>query len=93
MEVPLRTCVACRRRAAQSSLVRLVATASVVQVDPHPRPAGRGAYLCGAAACTEAALRRDATVLRRALRVGDQQLVIDPAALRRGLDVDGAAVG
>jgi predicted RNA-binding protein YlxR (DUF448 family) len=36
--------------------------------DGASRRPGRGAYLCGDAACATRALERDATLLRRALR-------------------------
>ncbi|WP_156184995.1 YlxR family protein [Allosalinactinospora lopnorensis] len=59
---PVRTCVGCRSRAAQSDLLRLVAdtvSASVV-VDPARRMPGRGAYLHADRRCWEKAERRRA---------------------------------
>ena len=65
---PQRTCVACQRTTAKRELVRIVRTpAGSVEVDPTGKKSGRGAYLCKAPRCWQAALRRDR--LSRALRV------------------------
>jgi predicted RNA-binding protein YlxR (DUF448 family) len=66
--VPQRTCVTCRRTDAKRGLIRLVRTPEGrVEVDPTGKRNGRGAYLCHAPACWEAAIKRHA--LERALRV------------------------
>jgi len=62
---PERTCLACRRKAPQGALVRLVALDGAVHVGLGPG-AGRGAYVCPAPACLEAAANRGK--LSRALR-------------------------
>ncbi|MFT4298923.1 MAG: YlxR family protein [Aeromicrobium sp.] len=66
-----RTCIGCRKRAAQTTLVRLVAvqadTLTVVTPDPRRRLPGRGAYLHPDPACVDQARRRAA--FGRALRV------------------------
>lgn len=56
--IPQRTCVACGRVRAKRELVRLVRTADGVEVDTSGRKAGRGAYLCPAAGCWEAGLKK-----------------------------------
>jgi uncharacterized protein len=65
---PIRTCVACRKEAAKSALVRFVrgAGGSVV-IDRGGRAAGRGAYLHADAGCVETAKKRRA--LERSLGV------------------------
>lgn len=65
---PIRTCVACRTRRPQGELVRLAATADGVRLDPARRLPGRGAYLCPDPGCVDAAGRRQAAGLHRALR-------------------------
>ncbi|WP_051063578.1 MULTISPECIES: YlxR family protein [Nocardiopsis] len=64
---PVRTCVGCRSRAAQSDLVRLVADGALVTPDPDRRAPGRGAYLHPDPACRASAERRGAW--QRAFRV------------------------
>ena len=66
-DVPVRTCVGCRERAAKSSLLRLVVTGDHVIPDPQAKLPGRGAYLHPSLECFELAQRRRA--FPRALRV------------------------
>ncbi|HEX8005942.1 MAG TPA: YlxR family protein [Trebonia sp.] len=66
-DVPVRTCVGCKERAAKSSLLRLVASGGALVPDPQARQPGRGAYLHHSLACFELAQRRRA--FPRALRV------------------------
>jgi predicted RNA-binding protein YlxR (DUF448 family) len=42
---PIRTCIACRERAEQGSLIRLVRVGDRIVDATEPRLAGRGAYL------------------------------------------------
>lgn len=77
---PIRRCVACRRHGSKSSLVRLVAADGVIVVDPEAHRPGRGAYLCGREECLDAAFRRNAAQLRRALRLSGHE--VDEGALR-----------
>jgi uncharacterized protein len=65
---PTRTCVGCRSRSQQAELLRLAATPDGVRFDPRRREAGRGAYLCPDPRCIDAAARRGAAPLKRALR-------------------------
>ncbi len=55
--VPQRTCVGCRTVQAKRTLIRVVRTPAGVQVDPHGKLAGRGAYLHDQRACWERALK------------------------------------
>ncbi|MDQ4490496.1 YlxR family protein [Sinomonas sp. ASV486] len=60
---PLRTCIGCRRTAAQSELLRLVADptdALRVIVDPRRRLPGRGAWLHPDQVCLKQAVKRRA---------------------------------
>jgi predicted RNA-binding protein YlxR (DUF448 family) len=55
---PVRTCVGCRARFAQSELVRFVRAAGAWQPDPpsaRRKQPGRGAYLCSPACAERAA--------------------------------------
>jgi predicted RNA-binding protein YlxR (DUF448 family) len=50
----MRSCIACRRRAPRSALVRLVATSSgQLEVDRYLKAPGRGAHICYAVSCSE----------------------------------------
>lgn len=67
---PIRTCVACRARRAQSELVAVVRAPHGLWVAPATgvrtdRPPGRGAYVCPAASCVGLAFGSGA--LRRSL--------------------------
>jgi len=74
--VPLRTCIACRQTRGKRELVRVVRTPDAgIQVDPTGKLAGRGAYLCKARACWDAAL-------------GSQKLA---GALKTALEADSVA--
>ncbi len=66
--VPQRMCIACRSHDAKRGLHRIVRTPEgQVEPDPTGRRNGRGAYLCGQAACWEKALASG--MLARALNV------------------------
>lgn len=66
--VPVRTCVACRQTGAKRQLVRLVrGQDGSVSIDPTGKRSGRGAYVCEAAACWNAALSRG--ILTRSLKL------------------------
>lgn len=65
--MPVRTCVGCRQRVDQTTLIRVVAEGSAVTVDRGGSMPGRGAYLHPAARCLTEAIRRRA--FGRALRV------------------------
>lgn len=76
---PVRTCVGCRERAAQSELLRLVARDGALLPDPERRMPGRGAYVHPTEQCWRRAERRRPWA--RALRTG-AQLDTAPAAER-----------
>jgi uncharacterized protein len=65
---PTRTCVGCRTARPQQDLLRLAATPDGIRFDHRRRLPGRGAYLCPDPGCIDAATRRGASTLRRALR-------------------------
>lgn len=78
--VPRRMCIACRGHDAKRGLYRIVRTPEgQVEPDPTGRRNGRGAYLCGQAACWEKAL--SSGMLARALNVNIETETLD--ALRR----------
>lgn len=57
---PVRTCLGCRERAPQSSLVRLVRVGEVIVDATRPRLGGRGGYLHPGSGCLDLAVRRRA---------------------------------
>ncbi|WP_069772513.1 MULTISPECIES: YlxR family protein [unclassified Streptomyces] len=63
---PERTCVGCRKRAAKTELLRIVAIKDACVPDPRGTLPGRGAYLHPAPFCLDQAARRRA--FTRALR-------------------------
>lgn len=64
---PERQCVACRRMAARSGLIRLVRLPDgTITLDPKQALHGRGAYSCRNATCLEQAVRKGG--FARALR-------------------------
>jgi predicted RNA-binding protein YlxR (DUF448 family) len=59
--VPQRSCVACRESKPKKELVRVVRVSEdLVEVDLSGKKNGRGAYLCPAQECWEAAKKRRA---------------------------------
>jgi predicted RNA-binding protein YlxR (DUF448 family) len=67
---PMRRCAVCRTPAAKHDLHRIVrGPDGSVCDDPTGKAPGRGAYLCGAPACFEAARKR--RTIGRALRAAD----------------------
>ena len=74
---PIRTCVGCRGRAEQQSLLRLCVADGRVVADARRRLPGRGAYVHYRRECLEAGLRRGgiARGLRRAVRPDDESLL------------------
>jgi hypothetical protein len=77
--IPVRTCVGCRQERPKRELVRIVRSpAGTIAVDPTGKAAGRGAYLCRAAECWAAALKRDALAraLRAPLTAGDRDALL-----------------
>ena len=78
---PQRTCVVCRSATAKRTLHRIVRSpAGTVAYDPTGKAAGRGAYLCGQAACLDQAVRRRS--IQRALKVTDTAASAAVEALR-----------
>ncbi|MGD8473970.1 MAG: YlxR family protein [Anaerolineae bacterium] len=56
--VPLRSCIACRRKAPKRDLIRVVRTPEgALEIDARGKRQGRGAYLCRKWQCCETALQ------------------------------------
>lgn len=67
--IPERTCIACGKIQPKRNLVRLVRVAdNIIEIDLTGKKAGRGAYLCRAAACCDSGLKGNR--VERALKVG-----------------------
>ena len=89
--VPLRSCIACRRKLPKRELIRVVRTPEgTIEIDPKGKRSGRGAYLCHQPQCWEQALqpRRLGQALHCPVSAEDV------AALRAvaAVVIDGAAV-
>lgn len=68
--VPQRTCIACRQVRNKRDLLRVVRTPEgEIVVDPTGKRSGRGAYLCRAQSCWQAALSANGRRLSQALRM------------------------
>lgn len=66
-KVPLRKCVACQEMMPKKQLIRIVKTPEdEILIDLTGKKSGRGAYLCGKAACFKLARKNKA--LDRALK-------------------------
>jgi len=87
--LPQRTCVACGTVSPKRQLIRLVRIpGGGVEVDPGGKRVGRGAYLCPAAECWQAGLKKGR--LEHALRTtltpdNREQLLRYSAGLEREL--------
>lgn len=64
---PIRTCVACRKRASRAELLRIVARDGRLLIDDRAVLQGRGAWVHETAECMNQAVQRG--VFARALRV------------------------
>lgn len=85
-KTPMRMCVSCREMRPKKQMKRVVRTPEgAVAIDRTGRANGRGAYLCGRAACLEKAVKSRA--LERALEVGIEPETYE--ALRRECADDG----
>lgn len=58
LKVPIRTCIGCRGKFPQKTLIRFVcSTGKFLQVDGIKRLPGRGAYICNTKVCIERAFK------------------------------------
>ena len=80
MSEPVRTCVACRRKAPQSELMRFAAVDGTLVADPARRLPGRGAYTHRSAECFSKAAAAGAfsRQLRASVRVPDELKALFP---------------
>lgn len=58
--IPLRMCLGCRKMQPKHSLIKIVAAEDALIIDQQQKLFGRGAYVCRAAACIEAAQKKKA---------------------------------
>lgn len=82
---PIRTCLGCRVRRPQRTLVRLAAHAGAVRADPGRDRPGRGAWVCPGRECVDRAVGDGGRRLRRALRTDHETVTLDPTALREAV--------
>lgn len=76
MTLAERSCIACRKSAPKSELLRIVRTPEGhVEFDETGRKPGRGAYLCGDEACARKAGEKN--LIARALRVRLDSVTMD----------------
>lgn len=78
-KVPLRKCVACQEMMSKKELIRIVRTPDEeVLIDLTGKKSGRGAYLCGKAACF--ILAKKSKALDRALKQPVSDTIYDQLA-------------
>lgn len=85
--IPMRTCIGCRTRRPQADVLRIAKISTGIVFDPHRQFGGRGAAVCPQPSCIDAARRRGAGALRRALKGGhetDAIAALDAAAATLG---------
>lgn len=91
--VPIRTCVGCGRKSAQSSLIRLVkANSGVIIVDFNREYPGRGAWVHAEAKCVRNAVSRGRLwrTLRVPVNAGVKQELLSELLQASDLDTRGA---
>ena len=85
--VPVRQCIACRKRRPKEKLIRLQACGdTVVLSEPGEAGRGRGCYLCPTERCVEMGLKKGRVA--RALR-GNFKVLPSKAELMRRLEIKG----
>jgi len=68
LHIPIRTCIACGRKANKYELIRLVADKEgIIRQDNKGRLGGRGAYICSRRECLEKVILKPA-ILSKALK-------------------------
>lgn len=80
--LPQRTCIACRKVGVKRELVRLVCLpGGEVEVDLTGKKSGRGAYLCQARSCWEAACNSGKLeyALRTSLKADNKERLVNYA--------------
>lgn len=77
--LPQRSCIVCRDKQDKRNLIRLVCNASIVEVDPAGKKAGRGAYLCSKMACWDLGLKQNRVdhALRTKLNPENRQALLE----------------
>ncbi|MBM3119112.1 MAG: YlxR family protein [Chloroflexi bacterium] len=77
--MPERSCIACREKRPKVELIRLVCNASVVEIDPKGKKAGRGVYLCPTRECWETGLKSNRLeyALRTKLTLENRQSLLE----------------
>jgi predicted RNA-binding protein YlxR (DUF448 family) len=77
--MPVRTCVACRRSAESSGLLRFVVREGSLTADPGHKLPGRGAYICPTKQCVELAFMKKglfARALRTMVEMPDMECIL-----------------
>ena len=59
-KVPERRCIGCMTSRPKQELIRIVADANGLHIDPSGKMPGRGAYLCRNAECAALAVKKNA---------------------------------
>lgn len=72
-KIPIRRCVGCGEGKPKRELIRVVRTAEgEISLDPTGKKAGRGAYLCRAAACLAKAQKKKSLARAFAAPIPDE---------------------
>ena len=59
-KVPERRCIGCMTSRPKQELIRIVADANGLHIDPSGKMSGRGAYLCRSEECARLAVKKNA---------------------------------
>ncbi len=92
LNVPIRTCIGCRGKFPQKTLIRFVcSTGKFLQIDGFKRLPGRGAYICRSKVCIQRAFKepkRINTLLRvqlpKSVITEFEQAILDKEATADG---------
>ena len=72
-KVPERRCIGCMSSRPKQELLRIVAGADGLKIDPSGRMPGRGAYLCKNSECVKLAVKKNAFARNLKADVSKQQ--------------------
>lgn len=90
--VPIRTCIGCRSKFPQKTLIRFVCSkGKCLQLDGFKRYPGRGAYICKSKVCIEKAFKEPKRInallrvqLPKSVITEFEQAILDKEAIANG---------
>ena len=92
VNVPIRTCIGCRGKFPQKTLIRFVcSTGNFLELDGFKRHPGRGAYICRSKACIEKAFKESKRInallrvqLSKSVITEFEQVILDKEEIADG---------